>query len=81
MTYPIKLNDRYTCQGIDANGKSVVFSDLLSVGEKVGPLAPGFEERDFTGEDAMFIDGVVVRRPDGLWVEALPGVSVTEEEK
>lgn len=67
LSYPIKLNDDYTCQGIDAGGNSVAFSDLLREGERVGPYAPG----DELGE-AMYVDGIVVRRDDGLWVEALP---------
>lgn len=68
MSYPIKLNDNYTCQGIDADGKSVVYGDLLDEGDLVGPCHPG--EEDDPGE-AMYVDARVVRREDGLWVKEL----------
>lgn len=65
LAYPIKLNDSYPCQGTDANGCAIVFPDLLREGEQVGPS----DEDD--GGEALFVSGVVVRRPDGLWCEAL----------
>lgn len=71
MKYPVKLNDDYTCQGIDADGTSVVFGDLLDEGDEVGPPEDPEEfELDPVGGCAAFIDGVVVRKDDGLWVVA-----------
>jgi hypothetical protein len=71
LVYPIKLNDDYPCQGIDAGGNSVVFGDLLDAGDTVGPPE---DQEAFdaypTGGVAAYVDGVVVRRDDGLWVEA-----------
>lgn len=65
MKYPIKLDDVYPCRGTDADGAAVVFSDLLREGEKVGPWADGDE-----GGEPMYLDGMVVRRRDGLYVVA-----------
>jgi hypothetical protein len=62
MRYPIKLNDGYTCQGYDADGRYIVFDDLLGEGERVGPS---------DGEGNVHVNAYVVRREDGLWVEAL----------
>lgn len=63
VKYPIKLDDSYTCQGIDADGETVIFNDLLSEGDGVGPW-------DEEQEAAVFMDAIVVRRDDGLWVVA-----------
>lgn len=67
MRYPIKLDDKYPCRGIDADGKMVVYEDFLEVGQKVGPAAP--EDED--GGEALYIDAQVVLREGGLWVDAL----------
>lgn len=64
LNYPIKLNDDYTCQGTDALGKSVTFTDLLWEGDRVGPV-------DEDEAEAMYVDGIVVLKDDGLWVVAL----------
>lgn len=61
--FPIKLNDKYTCQGFDANGQYVVFDDLLSEGDRVASFSDS--EGNCYGPFA-----VVVRRDDGLWAEA-----------
>ena len=66
LAYPIKLNDNYTCQGTDANGASVFWDDLLYEGDVTGPSGPGGGEG--------YSDARVVRRDDGLWVEADPTV-------
>ena len=68
LHYPIKLDDDYTCQGVDARGGEVAFSDLLRAGDKVGPSHP--DDVDFEDE-AMYLSGIVVRRDDGLWIEPL----------
>jgi len=62
VRFPVKLNDRYTCQGIDAEGDQVYFEDLLSEGERVGSYSDGFG--NVYGPMAT-----VVRKDDGLWVE------------
>jgi hypothetical protein len=66
LHYPIKLNDDYPCQGTDANGKAVYFPDLLDEGDLVGPTV----EHDGTPGEAAYVDGVVVRRDGGLWIDA-----------
>lgn len=38
MKLPVTLNPGYTCQGTDADGKSVTFDDLLSAGDTVDLL-------------------------------------------
>lgn len=64
LAYPIKLDDERPLSGIDSKGDVVTFSDYLQEGDKVGPE---FED----GGEAIFTDGIVVKRDDGLWVEAL----------
>ena len=76
LHYPIKLDDDYTCQGVDARGVVVAFSDLLRAGDKVGPSHP--DDVDFEDE-AMYLSGVVVRRDDGMWIEALSAGSDGED--
>lgn len=66
--YPIKLDDDRTNHGTNANGERVVYSDYLYEGDKVGPLAEGEEFSD--GAEAIFTTGIVVKRDDGLWIEA-----------
>lgn len=61
MHYPVKLNDNYTCQGIDADGEQVYYDDLLKEGDQVG-------SKD--ADENVFVDARVVRRADGLWVVA-----------
>lgn len=58
--FPVKLNDNYTCQGIDAEGDSVVFGDLLYEGAEVGSHV----DRDGNIYGPMH---AVVRKDDGLW--------------
>jgi hypothetical protein len=62
VRFPVKLNDNYTCQGIDRDGDAVVFDDLLRLGDSVAAFSDG--------DDRWGPFGIVVRRPDGLWVEA-----------
>jgi hypothetical protein len=69
LRYPIKLNDDYTCQGIDADGKSITFTDLLHEGARVGP----FDPEDCESGEPLYESGVVVAREDGLWIEAVAG--------
>lgn len=59
--FPIKLNDAYTCQGVDADGRPVTFDDLLSEGQTVA---------DYTDVDGNAYGPmhVVVAQADGLWV-------------
>lgn len=61
MHYPVKLNDSYTCQGVDADGEQVYYDDLLKEGDQVG-------SKD--ADENVFVDARVVRRVDGLWVVA-----------
>lgn len=62
--YPIKLDAAYPCRGHRADGREVQFHDLLDVGDRVGDEVPGDPLNAFPPF------GVVVRRADGLWVEA-----------
>lgn len=63
LAYPIKL-DEYSCAGTDANGERVMWDDLLFEGQLTGPSH---------GHDNVFPPfGRVVKRDDGLWVEAAP---------
>ena len=74
LRYPIKLNDDYTCQGTDAEGTELTFSALLHEGSEVGSWHPD----DENGEP-MYVSGKVVRRDDGLWIEALSAGSDGED--
>lgn len=60
LAYPIKLNDDYPCQGLDADGEIQTFNDLLHEGMSVGPIC---------GEE-IIPTGEVVRKADGLWAVA-----------
>lgn len=61
LTLPVKLNDKYTCQGRQQDGKFVTFDDLCEEGD----LIPTF----CVGDEEFGPFGVVVRREDGLWIE------------
>ena len=69
LRYPIKLNDAYPCQGTDAAGESITFTDLLHEGARVGP----FDPEDCESGEPLYESGVVVAREDGLWIEAVAG--------
>lgn len=61
--YPLKLDDAYPCRGRTPGGEELHFEELLVVGQRVG---------HGDGEGNVFPPyGVVVRRDDGLWVEAV----------
>jgi hypothetical protein len=62
--FPIKLDDAYPCRGHRPDGREVHFDDLLDIGDRVGDPVPGDPLNAFPPF------GVVVRRSDGLWVEA-----------
>lgn len=71
VVFPIKLNDAYTCQGTDAEGRYLTFDDLLSEGEKVPTYAD--DEGNCWGPF-----GTVVMLGDGLWIiadEPQPGTT------
>lgn len=63
---PVKLDEDYTCQGQergrDGHGEQVYFDDLLHEGD----LVPTFSD----GDNTYGPHGLVVRRDDGLWIEA-----------
>jgi hypothetical protein len=64
VEFPVKLNDEYTCQGREMpDGPFVAFDDLLYEGDVVAKFGDG--EGNTWGPC-----GVVVRRDDGLWIEA-----------
>lgn len=65
VEYPVKLHDAYPCQGIDAAGRGVTYFDLLDEGDRVGEPVPGDPLNAFPPY------GRVVRRDDGLWIEAI----------
>lgn len=65
LHYPIKLDDNYPCAGTDANGDRVMWDDLLFEGQLTGP-GHGHDDNVFPPF------GRVVKRADGLWVEAAP---------
>ncbi len=73
LRFPVKLNDCYTCQGIDAEGVQVYFEDLLDEGQQVGSYSDGFG--NVYGPMAT-----VVRKDDGLWVEMPPDPALKGEE-
>jgi hypothetical protein len=64
MKFPVRLNERYPCQGIDADGVSIVFHDLLSVGDRVGQPVKGDPLNAFPPH------GRVVERDGGLFIDA-----------
>lgn len=41
--YPVRLNERYPCQGRDANGEFITYPDLLEPGDVVGEEVAGDE--------------------------------------
>jgi hypothetical protein len=75
VRYPIKLSDDYSCQGTDADGRYIVFSDMLMEGDRVGPSVMVDDE---PGE-ALYVDAVVERRSDGLYVVPLEKTQPSEE--
>lgn len=64
LDFPVKLNDRYTCQGTDASGIAVTFDDLLGEGDLVASAIT-----DHGGEYGPY--GEVRRKDDGLWIEEI----------
>jgi hypothetical protein len=63
VVFPIKLNDSYPCQGRDHHGEYVTFNDILREGDVVATFT------DCEG-NSYGPYGVVVRRENGLWIEA-----------
>lgn len=61
--YPWKVDDDYPCSARTPGGETLHFEDPLSEGDKVGH---GDGEGNVYGPF-----GRVVRRKDGLWIEAL----------
>jgi hypothetical protein len=67
LACPAKVYDDYTCQVTGADGKDHYYDDLLFEGQLVSI-------RGNHSEDPPY--GRVVRKEDGLWIEAL-----TDEEE
>lgn len=59
--YPVRLRS-YSCQGVDANGESVTYFDLLDPGDVVGETVAGDEM------NCRAPYGVVVKLGDDLWI-------------
>lgn len=64
MNFPCRVDDGYPCHATGPHGERYDFDDLLFEGTKVGDPVPG----DSLNCYPPF--GVVVLRPDGLWIEA-----------
>lgn len=60
--FPWKVHDAYPCSAWTPSGERLYFEDLLVEGQRVG---------HGDGEDNVYPPyGRVVRREDGLWIEA-----------
>lgn len=63
--FPWKVDDGYPCSAVTPSGERLHFEDLLAEGQKVG---------HGDGEGNVYPPfGIVVRRDDGLWIEAERG--------
>jgi hypothetical protein len=56
------VDDGYPCSAVTPGGERMYFEDLLTEGQRVGPA---------DSDENVYLDAVVVRRDDGLWIEAI----------